>query len=103
MAEKYRVGIIGCGSIANYHVQGWNGVDQVEVVALTDPVAAAREEFGERHGIAQRYEDVRQMLDDEALDIVSICTWHKLHAPMTIAACARKPKAVLCEKPMAVS
>ena len=34
MAEKYRVGIIGCGSIANYHVQGWNGVDQVEVVAL---------------------------------------------------------------------
>ena len=35
--------------------------------------------------------------------IVSICTWHKLHAPMTIAACARKPKAVLCEKPMATS
>ena len=103
MAEKYRVGIIGCGGIANYHMQGWNGVDQVEAVALADPVAAAREEFGERHGIAQRYEDVRQMLDEEALDIVSICTWHKLHAPMTIAACARKPKAVLCEKPMATS
>ena len=103
MAEKYRVGIIGCGGIANYHMNGWNGVDQVEVVALADPVAAAREEFGEWHGIAQRYEDVRQMLDEEALDIVSICTWHKLHAPMTIAACARKPKAVLCEKPMATS
>jgi predicted dehydrogenase len=40
------------------------------------------------------------MLDTEALDVVSVCTWHKLHAPMTIAACARKPKAVLCEKPM---
>ena len=52
MAEKYRVGIIGCGSIANYHMNGWNGVDQVEVVALADPVAAAREDFGERHGIA---------------------------------------------------
>lgn len=103
MAEKYRVGIIGCGSIANYHMNGWNGVDQVEVVALADPVAAAREDFGDRHGIAQRYEDFRQMLDDEMLDIVSICTWHKLHAPMTIAACARKPKAVLCEKPMATS
>ncbi|MYA24706.1 MAG: hypothetical protein F4Z30_18865 [Gemmatimonadetes bacterium] len=77
MAEKYRVGIIGSGGIANYHMQGWNGVDQVEVVALADPVAAARAEFGERHGIAQRYEDCRQMLDEEALDIVSICTWHK--------------------------
>ena len=46
--KKYRVGIIGCGSIANYHMQGWNGVDQVEVVALADPVAVAREEFGQR-------------------------------------------------------
>ena len=53
MAEKYRVGIIGCGSIANYHMQGWNGVEQVEVVALADPVAVAREEFGQRHGIAR--------------------------------------------------
>ena len=103
MTEKYRVGIIGCGSIANYHMNGWNGVDQVEVVALADPVAEAREDFGDRHGIAERYEDFRQMLDDEMLDIISICTWHKLHAPMTIAACARKPKAVLCEKPMATS
>ena len=72
-------------------------------MALADPVAEAREEFGEQHGIARRYEDFRRMLDDEALDIVSVCTWHKLHAPMTIAACARKPKAVLCEKPMATS
>ena len=63
MAEKYRVGIIGCGSIANYHMNGWNGVDQVEVVALADPVAEAREDFGDRHGIAERYEDFRQMLD----------------------------------------
>ncbi len=103
MAGKYRVGLVGCGSIAHYHMHGWNGVDRVEVVALADPVAEAREEFGERHGIAQRYEDFRQMVDDEALDIVSICTWHRLHAPMTIAACARKPRAVLCEKPMATS
>ena len=103
MAGKYRVGLVGCGSIAHYHMHGWNGVDQAEVVALADPVAEAREEFGERHGIAQRYEDFRQMVDDEALDIVSICTWHRLHAPMTIAACARKPRAVLCEKPMATS
>ena len=41
------------------------------------------------------------MLDEENLDIVSVATWYKLHAPMTIAAYARKPKAVLCEKPMA--
>ena len=41
------------------------------------------------------------MLDAERLDVVSICTWHTGHAPWTVTAAARKPKAILCEKPMA--
>jgi predicted dehydrogenase len=41
------------------------------------------------------------MLDQEGLDVVSVCTWHGGHAPWTIAAAAHKPKAILCEKPMA--
>jgi predicted dehydrogenase len=103
MAEKYRAGIIGCGSIAHAHMQGYLGLDNVEVVAIADPVPEALEEFGERYGISKRYADFRRMLDEEKLDIVSNATWHKLHAPVTIAACARKPKAVLCEKPMATT
>ncbi|MCZ6681193.1 MAG: Gfo/Idh/MocA family oxidoreductase [Candidatus Poribacteria bacterium] len=103
MADKYRVGIIGCGSIAGLHVHGYQGVEEVEIVAIADPVEAALNDFGERHNIKKRYLDAREMLDKENLDIVSVATWHKLHAPMTIAACARKPKAVLCEKPMATS
>ena len=43
------------------------------------------------------------MLDIENPDIVSVCTWHPLHAEMTIAAAARQPKAILCEKPMATN
>jgi predicted dehydrogenase len=101
--NKYRVGIIGCGSIANLHVHGYQGVDSVEIVAIADPVEAALEEFGNRYNIEKRYLDAREMLDKERLDIVSVATWHQLHAPMTIAACARKPKAVLCEKPMATT
>jgi predicted dehydrogenase len=60
-------------------------------------------DFGNRYHIESRYLDAREMLDKEHLDIVSVATWHQLHAPMTIAACARKPKAVLCEKPMATT
>jgi predicted dehydrogenase len=33
--------------------------------------------------------------------VVSICTWHTGHAGWTIAAAAQRPKAILCEKPMA--
>ncbi len=101
MAPTYRAGIIGCGSIAHAHIMGYQPLENVQVVAIADPVREALDEFGDRYEIEKRYEDARQMLDAEQLDIVSVCTWHKLHAPLTIAACARRPKAVLCEKPMA--
>ena len=100
---KYRAVVIGCGSIAHLHARGYEGVDEVELVAIADPVAEALDTFGERYGVGARYADYRQMLSDEAPDIVSICTWHRLHAPVTVAACAARPKAVLCEKPMATS
>ena len=103
MATNYRAGIIGCGRIAGRHARGYAELDNVEIVAIADPVQEALDEFGVRNGIDNRYTDPRQMLDAEQPDIVSICTWHRLHAPLTIAACARRPKAVLCEKPMAVT
>ena len=49
----------------------------------------------------KHYRDPRVMLDSESLDVVSVCTWHGGHAPWTAAAAARRPKAILCEKPMA--
>ena len=100
MSNQYRVGVIGCGSISNLHMTGYNGDERFQVVAASDPVDEALNSFCGRYDIAGRYADARKMLDEEALDVISICTWHKLHAPMTIAACARKPKAILCEKPM---
>ena len=39
MADKYRVGIVGCGSISHLHARGYQGVDSVQMVALADPVA----------------------------------------------------------------
>ena len=100
---QYRAAIIGCGSIAGLHAKGYDGVDEVELVAIADPVDEALEIFGERHGVAARYTDFRQMLREEEIDIVSNATWHRLHAPVTVAVCAARPKAVLCEKPMATN
>ena len=85
----YRAGIIGCGSIAHLHLRGYAAVDQIDIVAIADPVEQALNSFGDRYGIARRYADARAMLDSEQLDLVSVCTWHRLHAPLTVAACAR--------------
>ncbi len=98
---KYRVGIIASGRIAKAHARGWQGVPDVKMVALADTSEEARRAFGDEFGISMRYTDYREMLDKEKLDIVSVCSWHPQHAEMTLAAAARQPKAILCEKPMA--
>ena len=52
MSTVYRVGIIGCGSISHLHMVGYLGEPSgSKVVALSDPVAEARQDFGDRYGI----------------------------------------------------
>ena len=102
MAEKLRVGVIGCGSMARHHVAGYIACGRYELAALADTEEGAMREMDARYGLATKhYADARAMLDTEHLDVVSVCTWHSGHAPWTVAAAARKPKAILCEKPMA--
>jgi len=76
----------------------------VALSALADTHPDARREFGVFFGIPEdkRYADFRDMLDAEHPDFVDVCSWHQLHAEMVIAAAARRPKAILCQKPMAV-
>ena len=102
----YRTGIIACGIIARVHARGWLGVPNqpTQIGALADTNPDARSEFGDFFNVdaGSRYGDYREMLDKEDLDFVDVCSWHQQHAEMVIAAAARKPKAILCQKPMAV-
>ncbi len=103
---KYKTAIIACGVIARVHARGWQGVpgQPVGIGAIADTHPDARHEFGEFFKVAEehRYADYREMLDKERPDFVDVCSWHQLHAEMVIAAAARRPRAILCQKPMAV-
>ncbi len=102
MAGKLRAGVIGCGSISRNHVGGYINSGRYDVVALADLNPDAMADMDQHFGITTvHYTDARQMLEREGLDVVSVCTWHSGHAPWTIAATTYKPKAILCEKPMA--
>jgi UDP-N-acetyl-2-amino-2-deoxyglucuronate dehydrogenase len=102
MSNKYTAAIIGCGSIGHAHMEGYNLVDEVEVVAVVDPVVAARQRYLEEYDIAQQYDTVEEMLAKAKPDFVSVCTWHLLHPTPTIAAAQAGVQAVICEKPMAI-
>ncbi|MEE2658426.1 MAG: Gfo/Idh/MocA family oxidoreductase [Candidatus Latescibacterota bacterium] len=99
---KYTAAIVGCGSIAHAHMDGYQLVDGIDVVALADPVAEARQRYIEEYGDLQGYDTVEEMLDKAKPDIVSVCTWHLLHPAPTIAAAQAGAMGVICEKPMAI-
>lgn len=100
--SKVKVGVIGCGSIATYrHIPEYAANPDVELIAFCDVVVErAKAAAGQYGGTA--YSDYREMLANEDLDAVSVCTPNVYHAPISIAAAEAK-KHVLCEKPMAVS
>lgn len=97
----YRAGIIGCGSIAGAHARGYQAAPGVELVAAADPLERALAGFQQRFDVPNVYADAEEMLRIERLDLVSVCLWHPLHAAFTQLAARFRPKAILCEKPMA--
>ena len=100
--KRYTAAIVGCGSIGNAHMEGYNLVDEVEVIAVADPVPMARKTYVDAYGIPQEFETVEEMMEKARPDIVSVCTWHLLHPAPTIAAAEGGARAVICEKPMAI-
>jgi predicted dehydrogenase len=101
MAEKFRVGIIGCGWMGKSHAQAYAELDAVQMVAASDTHPTSLAELQEEHGIPSGYADYHDMLAKEDLDIVSVCSWPGLHASMSIAAAEAKVPGIICEKPMA--
>jgi predicted dehydrogenase len=87
--------------MAHRHAAGYEASPDAEIVALADINCENAQAFQAEHGGDRIYEDYEQMLEQEDLDIVSICTWPHLHAPMVIAAAEAGVKAIHCEKPMA--
>ena len=102
MAARYTAAIAGCGSIGYAHMEGYNLIDEIEVVAVSDPLEAARNQYRKEFGIPQGFASVEEMMAAVKPDIVSVCVWHLLHAPMTVAAAKGGARGILCEKPMAI-
>lgn len=116
-AKTYRVGVIG---VAHMHVnelmRRFHELPNVEMVAIADTrpevpelnttsqstrghtLQVAREELG----ITQQYDDYRELLDRERVDIVIACPENNRHGEVSEAAFAHGAH-VVTEKPMAAS
>ena len=100
----YKVGIIGAGAIAQEcHFPGYKKDRRSKVVAFAEPTAERHTEVKERFGKKLvGYTDYKEMIKNEDLDIISICTPNAFHAENAIAALEAGCH-VLCEKPIATT
>jgi predicted dehydrogenase len=102
MEKPVTIGIIGCGVIAPIHAESFQHIPGVRVAWACDLVKAKAEAFAQKFSIPSVTADLRAVLDDAAVDCVSICTDHASHARIAVDALAAG-KHVLCEKALAAS
>lgn len=101
--RKLGVGVIGCGGISSAHLWAYRELaDECDVIAVCDPREEAARARAAQFDVPQVHTDYERLLADERIQVVSVCTPHFLHAPVSIAA-ARAGKHVICEKPMAMT
>ena len=103
--DTIRVGIIGCGGIANgKHMPSLKKVPGVQMVAFCDIIVERAEKAAKQYGTpdAKVYEDYKELLEDKTIDVVHVCTPNRAHSFITVDA-LEAGKHVMCEKPMAIN
>lgn len=93
--------VIGAGAIHGCHINALRQIPGVALRALVDieSVKGLKLAMGYQ---CRFYQDYREMLLDDAIDVVHICTPHVEHKPMILAALAAG-KHVFCEKPVGMN
>jgi len=102
MNERLRLGVIGCGRIAQAHLEAINYLNKyAELVALADIDEKKAKDSAKRFGAEKYYRDYKQLLRDPRVDAVIVALPHYLHCEAGLES-ARAGKHILMEKPMAL-
>ncbi len=103
MERIVKVGIIGCGGIANgKHMPSLAQVENVQMIAFCDILPERAEKAAKEYGTpdAKVYTDYKELLKNEDVEVVHVLTPNREHADITVDA-LHAGKHVMCEKPMA--
>lgn len=99
--SKLRVGLIGAGGIANYHLRHLSKMDDVQVVAVTDVDATRAQSMADSIG-AKAFPDHKALLDSGDVQAVFVCVPPFAHQDQELLA-AERGIPFFTEKPHALS
>lgn len=103
MAKKHRVAIVGCGGISHAHGNAWRNLPEIEIVGACDEKFESLARFATEFNVENTYNDLRQMLEKQQPDVLVVATWPASHLKNVLEAVRCGVKAVLVEKPIAVT
>jgi predicted dehydrogenase len=107
MSNIYRAGVIGRTGQGDYGHGldlAFAGLPNVAIIAVADTDPAGLKAAAQRTGAKQLYQDYREMLKQEKLDLVSVAPrWVDGHHDMVIACAEAGVKGIFCEKPFAAT
>mgnify|MGYP000963225586 CR=1 FL=1 len=101
--DKINAAVIGCGIISSAHLEAIKANEgKVELYAVCDIIKEKAQRCADQYGAKKVFTDYREMLSDDQIDLVCICTPSGMHSEMAVA-CAKAGKNVLCEKPLDIT
>jgi predicted dehydrogenase len=101
--KNVRIGLVGVGAAAQInHIPALKKTEGLELAALVDRDPEKAQRVAQKFGVPQAYGRLDELLEDDSIELVDLCTPNYLHAPMAIAA-LEAGKHVLCERPLARS
>lgn len=101
MSTPIRIAVIGPGKVAHLHAKAVLQTPDTELVAVYGRTYSKAEAFAQQYGI-RAYDNVREMVTREKVDLCLVCTTHPAHRAPTVAAFDAGAH-VLVEKPLASS
>ena len=96
------IGIVGCGKIADGHIEEIQRIGCARVLAVCDLEPILAEQLAVRYSIPHRYTDFNRMLSEHHLDVIHIATPPHSHLALAQKA-AEAGSHIFIEKPLALN
>ncbi|MGN0184541.1 MAG: Gfo/Idh/MocA family protein [Aristaeellaceae bacterium] len=100
--ESVKVGLVGLGLVSEAHIKAFLSHPGAEMVAVCDLDAQRAGAVAAKYGVRKIYTDYAEMLKDDEINLIDICTPTFLHTRMVIQA-AEAGKNIQCEKPFCLT
>jgi D-apiose dehydrogenase len=100
--KKLKGIVVGCGYFAQFHIEAWSRMPEVEILAICDHDIQKAQSTGEKYGIFGAYRTLEEALDRYQPDFVDIATPPPFHLDLSTLAAKNKCN-IIVQKPLAPS